>query len=175
MKQHLTAFCLFIDRYDITKFRSKIPKILRKLFIKFIYFFTLKSVGTLHIPQSSQRTSAENPPHVYTKQGLSNQTTSLSGVLSSGCHSCHSMKLCFLKRTYVIRDLFLELFFLNKKMELSHPKKSEFIYKPLFLYRFWRIQTTRGHVQPFKVHLLFFHQHLIRCSFTGSKSYIQQM
>lgn len=128
MKQHLTAFCLFIDRYDITKFRSKILNTssdIAETIHKFYLFFTLKSVGTIHIPQSSQRTSAENPPHVYTKQGLSNQTTGLSGVLSTGCHSCHSMKLCFLKRTYVIRDLFLELFFLNKKMELSHPKKSE--------------------------------------------------
>lgn len=54
MKQHLTAFCLFIDRYDITKFRSKILNTssdIAETIHKFYLFFHFK-ISRDH-PQSS--------------------------------------------------------------------------------------------------------------------------
>lgn len=65
MKQHLTAFCLFIDRYDITKFHSKILNTssdIAETIHKFYLFFTLKSVGTIHnLPSVHQ----QKTPHMY--------------------------------------------------------------------------------------------------------------
>lgn len=70
MKQHLTAFCLFIDRYDITKFHSKILNTssdIAETIHKFYLFFHFKISRDHPHPSIFLAYISRKPPHVYTK------------------------------------------------------------------------------------------------------------
>lgn len=142
MKQHLIAFCLFIDRYDITKFRSKILNTssdIAETIHKFYLFFHFKISRDHPHPSIFLAYISRKPPTcIYQIGSVKPNYWFIWGFINCLPFLSFHEALLFKKdlrykrlicryhdQTKHIWTSFLELFFFNKKMELSHPKKSE--------------------------------------------------